>query len=163
MRTPLIVAVLAGALSLVASADATAPLRGTFPISIHYTLPAGTACAFDVQVDIDGTGTFAVYDDPPKNIQHYDEQGTITANGNTLLVNDHFNVTTTPPTTPEEEQGVFTQRGATVHVSTPGEGIVLLDAGYLVTLYPDGSVVVAHGQFPFEVDGDISSLCGALA
>jgi hypothetical protein len=163
MRTLLIAGVLAGALSLAALAGATAPLRGTFPISIHYILPAGTACAFDVQVDIDGTGTFAVYDDPPKNIQHYDEQGTITANGNTLLVDDHFNVTTTPPTSPDEEQGVFTQRGAAVHVTGHGVGMVLLDAGYLVTLYPDGSVVVAHGQFPFEVDGDVSSLCAALA
>jgi hypothetical protein len=163
MRISLIVAAVAGALSLVASAGATAPLRGEFPIAIHYTLPAGTACSFDVHVDINGTGTFAVYDQPPKNIQHYDEQGTITANGNTLLVNDHFNVTTTPPTGPEEEQGVFTQRGAAVHVTAPGQGMVLLDAGYLVTLYPDGTVVVAYGQFPFEVDGDVSSLCQALA
>jgi hypothetical protein len=72
-------------------------------------------------------------------------------------------VTTTPPTTPEEEQGVFTQRGAAVHVSAPGKGMILLDAGYLVTVYPDGTVLVDHGQFPFEVDGDVSGLCEALA
>jgi hypothetical protein len=41
--------------------------------------------------------------------------------------------------------------------------MVLLDAGYLVTLFPDGEVVVAHGQFPFEVGGDVSSVCAALA
>jgi hypothetical protein len=40
--------------------------------------------------------------------------------------------------------------------------MVLLDAGYLVTLFPSGTVVVAHGQFPFEVDGDVSSVCAAL-
>jgi hypothetical protein len=114
-------------------------------------------------VDIDGTGSFAIYDNPPRNIQHYEQQGTITANGKTLLVNDHWNVTTTPPSSPAEEQGVFTQRGAAFHIQAPGGGMVLLDAGYLATLFPSGDVVVAHGQFPFEVDGDVSSVCAALA
>jgi hypothetical protein len=160
------VAVLAGlaltGVALVGSAGAAGPERGTFPIGLHATLPAGVFCGFDVRVDIDGTGSFAIYDDPPKNIQHYEEQGTITANGHVLVVNDHWNVTTTPPTSPDEEQGVFTQRGASFHVQAPGGGIVELDAGYLVTLYPDGRVVVAHGQFPFEVDGDVSPVCAAL-
>lgn len=152
----------AAALVFVSAAVATAPLRGTFPIGLHATFPAGTFCGFDVSVDIDGTGTFAIYDDPPRNIQHYEQQGTITANGRTLLVNDHWNVTTTPPSSPAEEQGVFTQRGASFHIQAPGSGMVLLDAGYLVTLFPDGAVVVAHGQFPFEVGGDVSSVCAAL-
>jgi hypothetical protein len=39
---------------------------------------------------------------------------------------------------------------------------VLLDAGYLVTLFPSGTVVVSHGQFPFEVQGDVSAVCTAL-
>ena len=112
------------------------------PIRLRATFPAGTFCGFDVSVDIDGTGTFAIYDDPPRNIQHYEQQGTITANGRTLLVNDHWNVTTTPPSSPAEEQGVFTQRGAAFHIQAPGSGMVLLDAGYLVTLFPDGAVVV---------------------
>lgn len=153
----------AAALALATTATADAPLRGTFPIGLHATFPAGTFCGFAVRVDIDGTGSFAIYDNPPRNIQHYDEQGTITANGKTLLVNDHWNVTTTPPTSPAEEQGVFTQRGAAFHIQAPGSGIVLLDAGYLVTLFPDGHIVVDHGQFPFEVDGDVSAVCDALA
>ena len=86
----------------------------------------------------------------------------ITANGKTLLVSDHWNVTTTPPTSAAEEQGVFTQRGASFHVQAPGSGIVEIDAGYLVTLFPSGNVVVSHGQFPFEVDGDVSAVCAAL-
>jgi hypothetical protein len=98
----------------------------------------------------------------PRNLQHYEQQGTISANGKTLLVNDHWNVTTTPPTSPDEELGIFTQRGATFHILAPGSGIVLLDAGYLVTLFPSGDVVVAHGQFPLEVSGDVSSVCAAL-
>ena len=150
------------ALVCVTAAVADAPERGTFPIGLHATFPAGTFCAFDVSVDIDGTGSFAIYDNPPRNIQHYEQQGTITANGKTLLVNDHWNVTTTPPSSPAEEQGVFTQRGAAFHIQAPGSGMVLLDAGYLVTLFPDGAVVVAHGQFPFEVGGDVSSVCAAL-
>ena len=150
------------AVVFVTAASADAPLRGTFPIGLHATFPAGTFCGFEVKVDIDGTGSFAIYDDPPRNIQHYEQQGTVTANGKTLLVNDHWNVTTTPPSSPAEEQGVFTQRGAAFHILAPGSGIVLLDAGYLVTLFPDGTVVVAHGQFPFEVDGDVSPVCAAL-
>jgi hypothetical protein len=150
------------ALVFVTAASADAPFRGTFPIGLHATLPGGAFCAFDVRVDIDGTGTFAIYDNPPRNLQHYEQQGTVTANGKTLLVNDHWNVTTTPPSSPAEEQGVFTQRGAAFHILAPGSGIVLLDAGYLVTLFPDGKVVVAHGQFPFEVDGDVSPVCAAL-
>jgi len=150
------------ALVLVTAAAADAPFRGTFPIGLHATFPAGAFCSFDVSVDIDGTGSFAIYDNPPRNMQHYEQQGTITANGETLLVNDHWNVTTTPPSSPAEEQGVFTQRGAAFHIQAPGSGMVLLDAGYLVTLFPDGAVVVAHGQFPFEVGGDVSSVCAAL-
>ena len=157
------VAVFAGSLLAANTATADAPDRGTFPIGMHVTLPAGTLCGFDVRIDLDGTGRFAVYDNPTRNIQHYEESGTITANGKTLIANDHWNVTTTPPTSPAEEQGVFTQRGAAIHIQAPGGGIVLLDAGYLVTLFPDGHVVVSHGQFPFEVDGDVSSLCVALA
>jgi hypothetical protein len=150
------------ALVFVTAAVADAPLRGTFPIGLHATFPAGTFCGFDVTVDIDGTGSFAIYDNPPRNLQHYEQQGTITANGKTLLVNDHWNVTTTPPSSPAEEQGVFTQRGAAFHIHARGGGMVLLDAGYMVTLFPSGTVVVAHGQFPFEVDGDVSSVCAAL-
>jgi len=150
------------ALVFVTAAPADAPLRGTFPIGLHATFPAGTFCGFEVSVDIDGTGSFAIYDNPPRNIQHYEQQGTVNANGKTLLVNDHWNVTTTPPSSPAEEQGVFTQRGAAFHILAPGSGMVLLDAGYLVTLFPDGKVVVAHGQFPFEVDGDVSAVCAAL-
>ena len=150
----------AAALVFVSAAVATAPLRGTFPIGLHATFPAGTFCGFDVSVDIDGTGTFAIYDDP-RNIQHA-EQRKHHANDRTLLVNDHWNVTTTPPSSPAEEQGVFTQRGAAFHIQAPGSGMVLLDAGYLVTLFPDGALVVAHGRFPFEVGGDVSSVCAAL-
>jgi hypothetical protein len=163
MRLALATATLIGTLALAGTAGATAPVTGTFAVSIHYVAPAGTACPFELSVDIDGTGRYSIYDNPPRNLQHYEEHGTISGNGRSLIVDDHFNVTTTPPTSPADEQGVFTQRGAAVHVQVPGGGIVLLDAGYLVTLYPSGSVVVSHGQFPFEVEGDVSSLCAALA
>ena len=159
----LIASVLAAALTFVASAAADQPLTGTFPIGVHATFPAGTFCDFAVRVDLDGTGTFSIFDNPPRNIQHYEQQGTITANGKTLLVNEHWNVTTTPPSSPAEELGVFTQRGAPFHILVPGGGIVLLDAGYLVTLFPSGTVVVSHGQFPFELEGDVSGVCAALA
>jgi hypothetical protein len=155
--------VLSAALVFAAAAGADAPERGTFPIGLHATIPAGAFCNFDVRIDTEGTGTFAIYDNPVRNIQHYEEQGTITANGKTLIVNSHWNVTSTPPTSPDEELGVFTQRGAALHIQAPGGGIVLLDAGYLVTLFPDGKIVVSHGQFPFEVSGDVSQLCAALA
>ena len=155
--------ILAVALAFIGSAAADQPETGTFPIGFHATLPAGTFCGFAVRVDLDGTGRFSIFDNPLRNVQHYEEQGTITANGKTLLDNDHWNVTSAPPTSPEEEQGVFTQRGAAFHLQAPGAGIVLLDAGYLVTLFPDGRVVVAHGQFPFEVNGDVSAICAALA
>ena len=55
-------------LTLASTAGATSPVRGTFDASIHFTFPAGTACAFAVQVDIDGVASFAIYDNPPKNI-----------------------------------------------------------------------------------------------
>jgi len=158
-----VAAMLLAALAFVGSAGADQPVTGTFPIGLHATFPAGTFCSFDVRLDLDGTGSFSIFDNPPRNIQHYEEQGTVTANGKTLLVNNHWNVTTTPPSSPAEELGVFTQRGAPFHIQAPGEGIVLLDAGYLVTLFPSGTVVVSHGQFPFEVEGDVSAVCAALA
>jgi hypothetical protein len=158
-----VAAALTAALAFTASAAADQPLTGTFPIGLHATFPAGTFCSFAIRIDLDGTGRFSVFDNPPRNIQHYEQQGTITANGKTLLVDNHWNVTTTPPSNPSEELGVFTQRGAAFHILVPGGGIVLLDAGYLVTLFPSGTVVVSHGQFPFEVGGDVSAVCAALA
>jgi hypothetical protein len=149
---------LVAALVFVSSAGADQPLTGTFPVDLHATFPAGTFCSFPVRVDLDGTGRFSVYNNPPMNIQHYEQQGTITANGITLLADNHWNVTTTP----DQELGVFTQRGTPFHILVPGGGIVLLDAGYLVTLFPSGTVVVSHGQFPFEVNGDVSAVCSAL-
>jgi hypothetical protein len=154
---------LVAALAFASSASADQPLTGTFPIPEHATFPAGTFCSFAIRIDLDGTGRFSVFDNPPRNIQHYEQQGTITANGKTLVVDNHWNVTTTPPSNPSEELGVFTQRGAPFHILVPGGGIVLLDAGYLVTLFPSGTVVVSRGQFPFEVDGDVSAVCAALA
>ncbi len=162
-RLTTIACALAAVLAFATTAAADAPERGTFPIGLHASFPPGSFCSFEVRVDIDGTGRFAIYDNPLMNIQHYEEQGAITANGKTLLVNNHWNVTTTPPTSPADEQGVFTQRGAAFHIQSPGSGMVLLDAGYLVTLFPDGKVVASHGQFPFEVNGDVSSVCAALA
>jgi hypothetical protein len=158
-----VAAMLVAALAFASSATADQPLTGTFPRDLHATFPAGTFCSFAIRIDLDGTGSFSIFDNPPRNIQHYEQQGTITANGKTLLVNNHWNVTTTPPSNPSEELGVFTQRGAPFHILVPGGGIVLLDAGYLVTLFPSGTVVVSHGQFPFEVDGDVSGVCAALA
>jgi hypothetical protein len=158
-----VAASLLGALAFVGVASADQPLTGTFPIPLHATFPAGTFCGFDVRVELDGTGRFSIYDNPPRNIQHYEQRGTVTANGMTLLANNHWNVTTTPPSSPAEELGVFTQRGAPFHIQAPGAGMVLLDAGYLVTLFPSGTVVVSHGQFPFEVEGDVSAVCAALA
>jgi hypothetical protein len=142
-----VTAMLLAALTFVGAAGADQPETGTFPIGTHATFPAGSFCSFAVRVDTDGTGRFSIYDNPLRNIQHYEEQGTITANGKTLLVNDHWNVTTTPPSNPNEELGVFTQRGAPFHIQAPGGGIVLLDAGYLVTLFPSGTVVVSQVDF----------------
>jgi hypothetical protein len=157
-----IVATVAAALVVVGTAAADQPLTGTFPVDLHATFPAGTFCSFPVRVDLDGIGRFSIHDNPLMNMQHYEQHGTVTANGITLLADNHWNVTTTPPTSPERELGVFTQRGAPFHILAPGGGIVLLDAGYLVTLFPSGTVVVSHGQFPFEVDGDVSAVCAAL-
>jgi hypothetical protein len=149
------------ALSLAATAAADGPERGTFAASIHVVFPAGTACGFPVQIDVDGIARFSIYDNPPKNIQHYEQDGTVTANGKSLLVSNHFTVTSEP--TESYPNGIFRQRGASVHVYVPGGGVILLDAGYLVTTYPDGTVLVEHGQHPFEVDGDVGELCAALA
>jgi hypothetical protein len=124
-----VAAVLAAALAFASSASADQPLTGTVVLGMHTTFPAGTLCSFDVRVDLDGTGSFSIFDNPPRNIQHYQESGTVTANGKTLLVNDHWNVTTTPPSNPSEELGVLTQHGAELHILVPGGGIVLLDAG----------------------------------
>jgi len=154
---PLVVATLA----LASSAGAVSPDRGTFDASIHFTFPAGTACAFPVQVDIDGVASFRIYDNPPKNIQRYEQHGTVTANGETLLVDNHYVVTSEP--TEAYPNGIFRQRGASVHITVPGGGVVLLDAGLLVTTYPDGNVLVEHGQHPFELSGDVGDLCAALS
>lgn len=91
-----VAAMLAAALAFASSASADQPLTGTVVLGMHTTFPAGTLCSFDVRVDLDGTGSFSIFDNPPRNIQHYEESGTVTANGKTLLVNDHWNVTTTP-------------------------------------------------------------------
>jgi hypothetical protein len=135
-----VAAALTAALAFTASAAADQPLTGTFPIGLHATFPAGTFCSFDVRIDLDGTGSFSIFDNPPRNIRTTSSKARSPRMARLLLVNEHWNVTTTPPSNPSEELGVFTQRGAPFHILVPGGGIVLLDAGYLVTLFPSGTV-----------------------
>ena len=134
------------------------------PISYHAEY-SFFACGFEADVSLDGTFENRMFSDPVRNINYIREEGTVTnpATGTTLRVKHSYTELGTPPTSPDQGQGLFTDRGLVTHVVAPGGGVVLIDAGRLVWRYPDGLVFEANGNHQLKIEGDISELCAALA
>jgi hypothetical protein len=122
-------------------------------------------CGFEADVSLDGTFANRIFENPVRNINYIREEGTVTnpLTGTTLRVKHSYTELGMPPTSPEEGQGLFTDRGLVTHVVGPGVGLVLIDAGRLVWRYPDGLVFEANGNHQLKIDGDVSGLCAALA
>jgi hypothetical protein len=158
-----IAAVIATALVIASPAAADQPFVYG-PISYHAEY-SFFACGFEADVSLDGTFENRIFDNPLRNINYIREEGTVTnpATGTTLRVRHWYTELGTPPTSPDEGQGLFTDRGLVTHVVAPGGGVVLIDAGRLVWRYPDGLVFEANGNHQLKIEGDISELCAALA
>jgi hypothetical protein len=157
------VALAAAALALSGPAAAEQPfLFG--PISYHVDYSFFN-CGFEAHVSLDGTFANRIFENPVRNINYIREEGTVTnpLTGTTLRVMHSYTELGTPPTSPEEGQGLFTDRGLVTHVVAPGGGLVLIDAGRLVWRYPDGLVFEANGNHQLKIEGDTSELCAALA
>jgi hypothetical protein len=162
-----IVATIAGTVAtvLVVASPAAADQPFVFgPISYHAEYSFFN-CGFEADVSLDGTFENRIFDNPVRNINYIREEGTVTnpATGTTLRVKHWYTELGTPPTSPDEGQGLFTDRGLVTHVVAPGGGVVLIDAGRLVWRYPDGLVFEANGNHQLTIEGDISKLCAALA
>jgi hypothetical protein len=54
----------------------------------------------------------------------------------------------------------FAQHCVSFHIVAPGDGVGLIQAGYVLFRFPDGFVFVQHG---IDTTGDLSALCAALA
>lgn len=134
------------------------------PISYHAEYSFFN-CGFEADVSLDGTFENRMFDNPLRNINYIREEGTVTnpSTGTSLSVKHWYTELGTPPTSPDEGQGLFTDRGLVTHVVAPGGGVVLIDAGRLVWRYPDGLIFQANGNHQLEIEGDISELCAALA
>jgi hypothetical protein len=156
------VGVVAAALLLASPAAADQPeIFG--PISYHAEY-SFFACGFEADVSLDGTFENRIFDNPLRNINYIREVGTVTnpATGTTLQVKHSYTELGTPPTSPDQGLGLFTDRGLVTHVVVPGGGVVLIDAGRLVWRYPDGLVFEANGNHQLKIEGDLSELCAAL-
>jgi hypothetical protein len=167
MKRVRIVAAIAGviATALVIASPAAADQPFLFgPIQYHVEYSFYN-CGFEAHVSLDGTFENRIFDNPVRNINYFREEGTITnpLTGATLSVRHWYTELGTPPTSPEEGWGLFTDRGLVTHVVVPGGGVVLIDAGRLVWRYPDGLIFEADGNHQLKIEGDISELCAALA
>jgi hypothetical protein len=162
-----IVAAVAGALAAAFAVAGPAAADQPFlfgPISYHAEYSFYN-CGFEAHVSLDGTFANRIFENPLRNINYIHEEGTVTnpLTGTTLRVTDWYTELGTPPTSPDEGQGLFTDRGLVTHVVAPGGGVVLIDAGRLVWRYPDGLVFEANGNHQLKIEGDLSELCAALA
>jgi hypothetical protein len=158
-----IASALAAAFVLVGRAAADQPeVFGPFSFHEEYSF---FNCGFEADVSLDGTFENRAFTNPVRNINYIREEGTVTnpATGSSLSVRHWYTELGTPPSNPDEGEGLFTDRGLVTHVVAPGVGLVLIDAGRLVWRYPDGLIFEANGNHQLKIDGDISDLCAALA
>ena len=163
----LFVLALATMLGLPATAVATPPETGHFPIEEHIAVlePESSVCGFPISLDISGQGTFQVFFDADGNPTgaHVTEviSGELSANGITLRSrsadNLHFDFT----------QNTVVETGLVFQYRLPGTGVVLMDRGRLVwNIDPEtgemiGEPVFEAGPHP-QLHGDYGDLCAAL-
>jgi hypothetical protein len=163
----LFVLVLATMLGLPATAVATPPETGHFPIEEHIAVlePESSVCGFPISLDISGQGTFEVFFDADGNATgaHVTEvvSGELSANGITLgsrsADNGHFDFT----------ENTVVETGLVFQYQLPGTGVVLMDRGRLVwNIDPEtgemiGEPVFEAGPHP-QLHGDYGDLCAAL-
>jgi hypothetical protein len=142
-------------LSLISSAAATPPERGTFRFPDEGTDPAGTTCEFPVDFSQLEYGFSRAYFDRDGNfikvMLHINYDATISANGKTIFERDTFTRTIYADETMRDT-------GVTVHIQGPG-GIVQRDAGQIVYSDLDETVAYVHGPHP-QLFGE--SFCEAL-
>jgi hypothetical protein len=142
-------------LSLISSAAAIPPERGTFSFPDEGTDPAGTTCEFPVHFSQLEYGSFRAYFDLDGNfvkvMLHINYDATISANGKTIFERDTFTRTIYADDTMRDT-------GVTVHIQGPG-GIVQRDAGQIVYSDLDETVAYVHGPHP-QLFGE--SFCEAL-
>jgi hypothetical protein len=87
-------------------------------------------------------------------VAHHDEIYTLTANGKTLIDNDHFNTRFTGD--------VLRYTGAVFNIQGPGAGKLLMDVGILIFNGETGEVIFQGGPHP-AFYGDFQALCDYLA
>jgi hypothetical protein len=138
-------------------ASAKAPERFTFDQGYIHSVDT-EACAdygFNLNVVEHEYGKFSLTFDGDGNLLigraqiRYDAW--ITANGKTLVERDVWNNTLLP-------DGSVVQRGLTVHIAGPDNGLVQRDAGHLV-IDPGDNILVMNGPHP-QMNG--VSFCPAL-
>jgi len=136
-------------------AAATPPDRGYFSFSEEGVDPAGTTCTFPVHFSQVEYGFFDVFVDQDGNftraIVHMNYDGTISANGHTLVERDTFTRTF-------YADGTMSDDGSTVHIQGPG-GVVMRDAGLIAYSDTDGTVAYVRGPHP-QLSGE--EFCPAL-
>jgi hypothetical protein len=120
---------------------------------------ASAACGFPVQADISGVATIQVwYDDAgnPIRIQiHNNDEGTFSANGNTVRQIERGQIFLDPV------EGTDTEVGLILRVFLSGGGSLMADVGRLV-FDTDGNVTFEAGPHP-ALHGDFAALCAALS
>jgi len=147
----LFVLVLGTMIGLPATAVATPPETGHFPIEEHIAVlePESSVCGFPISLDISGQGTFQVFFDADGNPTgaHVTEviSGELSANGITLVTrsadNLHFDFT----------ENTVVETGLVFQYQLPGTGVVLMDRGRLVwNIDPETGEMIGEPVFELE-------------
>ncbi len=143
----------------VAAPSAPRTEAGHFEFEFRYVDEGATeACGFDVVFDQMDRGEYEVfYDangDPTGANVHTSTDGTVTANGITLLEHGRENSFL------DLLSGTSADASLEFRVWLPGLGVVIMDRGRLL-FDADGNPVFVAGPHP-ALDGDFSKLCAAL-
>jgi hypothetical protein len=161
------VLILATMFGLPATALATPPATGHFPIEEHIAVlePESSVCGFPISWDVSGQGTFQVFFDADGNPTGAHvlgvTSGELSANGITLRVrqadNKRFDFV----------ENTVVETGLVFQYQLPGTGVVLMDRGRLVwNIDPEtgemiGEPIFEAGPHP-ELHGDFGDLCAVL-
>lgn len=133
----------------VTAAAGTKPVTESFEFSESFV--DREACGFKVTVSFVGDGTVTFFSDGTAKV-HINETFSVSAKGKTFSDTDAFNVFVS-----DTSEALV---GLVMHLTVPGGGIVLLDAGKVV--FDETGVAFVAG--PHQVlEGDFAKLCAALA
>ena len=150
LAVPVLVALVIAGL---AAGNARADPPSIVPFSFSFT---DTDTCPGIAIDVTVSGRDIILEETDDFVRfHEDAVGIASANGKTLIDNDHFNVQL------DFANGVSRFTGAVFNIQAPGVGNLLMDVGIII-FDDEGNVIHQGGPHP-AFFGDFQGFCDYLA